>query len=401
MAKIIYPKSIYISILYILYVLNFSVVTIFYPNLNLQFLRNAYLILLAFFFLRISTLKLNILVFSLLIVCLLSILFNTIHPVFNAPLRLVFLTLVLLPLGLILKPKYSSEEIIDLKFIFKVNRSIVVLSFFLYILFGFGSFFQKGNFSGVLNHANTMGPIAVLVFLERFIYFFKKKKSLKIIGVCVIAFFVIILTGSRAALFTLILSLSFVGFYIFRLKFIIWGFGAGVLLLSVFFTLKQFNSALIPEAHQNNKYRPRTVFEKGFDNTRFVIWEERIDEFIENPLLGSGFSAVNTDVVPSESPSYDIETGSIQPGSSYLGVLSMTGLFGLLVLLFIIYYSISLLFKKRKFFGESNFLMIISALVFILLHSIFEGYILSSGNLLFFIFWITIAYIFNKHEIAN
>lgn len=401
MAKLIYSKRSYINILYVAYVLNFSVVTIFYPEINVQLIRNGLLVFLVLMLIKTTTLRLNKLIFLLLFFCFLSIVFNTINPIFNSSVRFVFLLLVMFPLGLVLKPKYSSEEFIDLKFIFNFNAVIVVVSLMLYILFDFGSFFQKGNFSGLLSHSNTMGPISGLVFLERFISYFKKKKSLKTIIICLVSFLVVVLTGSRAALFTLILALFFVAIYIFRLKFIIWGIGILLALVLSFFIFKEFNSSLITETHRTNIYRPRTIFEKGFDNTRLLIWEERIDEFIESPLLGSGFSAVNTDIVPEGSPSYDIETGSIQPGSGILGILSMTGILGLSCFVLILINAIKILLKRKNKFDGATYILLVSALIFILLHSVFEGYLLSSGNILFFLFWITISYIFNKRETNN
>ncbi|MFD1062573.1 O-antigen ligase family protein [Winogradskyella litorisediminis] len=289
----------------------------------------------------------------------------------------------------------SSEEFINLRHIFKINTLIVVLSFIAYFTH-IGSI-GRGNFNGVFNHSNALAPIAALVCIEKVLQYFKDGKKIKHVLIALIAIFIVLLSGARSSLAALVVCLMVIGFYIYRIKFVF--FGTGILIIGIiaFFTLKNFNSYLIPEEHLSNRYRSRTIFEKGLDNTRFLIWGERIDEFKAKPFLGSGFSAVNTKVIPEESASYDIETGSIQPGSGYLGVLSMLGVLGFSLFLYIVIYAISNLYENSKYYNNKDFLIIVSILLFVLIHSFFEGYIISSGSILFLIFWLSISYILNKN----
>ena len=291
--------------------------------------------------------------------------------------------------------KIASERFINFNHIFKINTYIVILSFISYFTI-IGSL-GRGNFSGVLNHSNALAPIAALVCIEKVLDFYKGSNNRKSLIIALIAFLVIILSGARSSLGALFLCLFIIGIYIYRLKFIIWGTGIFALIVIVFFTLKNFNDYLIPEEHLANRYRPRTMFEKGLDNTRFFIWQERIDEFKANPILGSGFSAVNTKIIPETSVSYDIETGSIQPGSGYLGILSMLGLSGFLAFFFILVTTIKKLYIYRKSYNKKDLLVIISILLFVLMHSFFEGYLISSGSILFLVFWLSISYVFNKN----
>ena len=394
-----YKKSLFVTLLYLAYMLNYSVMPHFIPEFYLQMFRNIMILGTFIMFFKYLSLKLNLLTFVFTLICILSIVFNETHPIFKAEIRFVFFLIIFFGLGLILKPKYSSDQLINFNQIFKINTIVIILSFISYFTY-IGSL-GRGNFSGVLNHSNTLGPIAALVCIDKILQFYKGEKTVKTLVIFIISFFVLVLSGSRASLGTFLISLVFIGIYIYRLKFIIWGTGIGIVLVSAFFVLKEYNHLLIPEESLNNRYRPRTVFEKGFDNTRFLLWEERIDEFIESPLIGSGFSAVNINAIPKNTVSYDIESGSIQPGSGYLGILSMLGILGFLTFLLLLFFAILKLYYNRNRYNEKNFLMVISILLFILIHSIFEGYLISSGNILFLIFWIAISYIFNKQETKN
>lgn len=394
--KLKYKKSIFVTLLYIAYVLNFSVLTVWQFNFHFSQLRNGLLILLLLVSLKYLNFKFNYTVLFFVIICFLSIIFNNIHPAFNAKLRFIFFLMTITGIGLLFKFKDSSEYYIDINQIFKINTYIVIFSFFAYFT-AIGSM-GRGNFNGILNHSNALGPIAALVCVEKVLDYYKGQKSYKSLIIAAIAFFVLILSGARSPLGALLICLTIIGIYIYKVKFIIWGSVILVLGSIAFITLKNYNDLLIPEEHLANRYRSRTIFEKGFDNTRLAIWEERVDEFVENPLLGSGFSAVNTEVIPEESVSYDIETGSIQPGSGYLGILSMLGIFGYIGFVLIMISALKKLYINRNSYANKEFLIIVSILMFVLFHSIFEGYLISSGSILFFIFWLSISYIFNKNE---
>lgn len=394
--KISFKRNYIVTLLYLSYVLNFSVLTIWPFGFDFSLLRNGLLILLFFMTLLKFNLKINLSIFLLIVICIVSLMLNRVDPVFNSGLRLAFFVITFTAIGLLTKTDETSEEFINFDHLFKINTLIVILSFVSYFTY-IGSL-GRGNFNGVFNHSNALAPIAALVCVEKTLQFFKEGKKAKPLFIALIAFLIVILTGARSSLAAMVLCLTFIGFYIYRVKFVFFGLGIFILGLITFFTLKNFNSYLIPEEHLTNRYRPRTIFEKGFDNTRFIIWGERIDEFKAKPIFGSGFAAVNTDIIPKESGSYDIKTGSIQPGSGYLGVLSMLGITGFLVFTNIVIISISKLYKKRHVFNSKNYLIIVSILMFVLVHSIFEGYIISSGSILFLIFWLAVSYIFNKNE---
>lgn len=394
--KLKYNKGLYITMMYLFYIINQSILVVIYPDFKSGTLRNIMVLFIFFNSLRFLKLKLNNIILFFVFICFLSLVFNDTHPAFSAKSKLAFLVIFFTTIGLLIKTKYPIEHLINFKHILNINIAIVILSFLIYFT-EIGSY-GRGNFSGVLKHSNTLGPIAALVCIERVLHYFKGNKSLRSIIIGLVSFFVLILAGSRGALATLILSFFLIGIYYYRLKFIIWGSGIFIFFVSLFFILKEFNHALIPENRLTNRYRPRTIFEKGFDNTRQIIWKERFAEFVEKPILGSGFSSVNTDLIPENSVSYDLVKGSIQPGSGYLGILSMLGLLGFISFFYVLIHALIKLYKQRHLYDQNTFLIIISILIFVLIHSIFEGYLISPGHTLFFIFWLSISYILNKHE---
>jgi O-antigen ligase len=110
--------------------------------------------------------------------------------------------------------------------------------------------------------------------------------------------------------------------------------------------------------------------------SRFTKWENRLLEFESSPFFGIGFSSVN---LAAEQNNGDL-TGLIEPGSSWLALLSMTGIFGFLSFLYLIGSLKSGLVESPY----ANYLL--SYGLFFMIHFIAEGYIFASGNLLFFCF---------------
>jgi O-antigen ligase len=127
--------------------------------------------------------------------------------------------------------------------------------------------------------------------------------------------------------------------------------------------------------------------ETGVFDSRSVKWNARIDEFKKSPICGVGFAAVDIN-------GKDFSARSdkhVEPGNSWLAVLSMTGLMGMIPFLIIIYRTCKVVVKlprdKKVFYS--------GMLSFVLIHMMAEGYILSAGSFLCAITWLIIGCIFN------
>lgn len=126
------------------------------------------------------------------------------------------------------------------------------------------------------------------------------------------------------------------------------------------------------EASSDKKYGSRSgIFDDGFEH------------FEEQPILGCGFAVQYRDGKKN--------TGRFEAGSGWLSILFQTGIVGFCVML-------SILSKiKRNIIGlrkDHKLQFFFFAFVYLCLHSCFEGYILSIGNINFMIFWLLISVLY-------
>lgn len=119
---------------------------------------------------------------------------------------------------------------------------------------------------------------------------------------------------------------------------------------------------------------------EGKYGSRSEKWEARMLEFANSPVFGVGFSAQD----PEGKDTYDKVNGTIEPGSSWLCILSMTGIIGFVLILFI--FLRPFLFLSENPSPYNNLLL--GLLVFFFVAFIAEGYIFAGGSALCFTAWL-------------
>ena len=128
----------------------------------------------------------------------------------------------------------------------------------------------------------------------------------------------------------------------------------------------------------------------GMTSSRDALWNDRISEFNSSPIFGIGFASIATE--RNNQHLYESD-GKVETGSSWLNILSMIGILGLTIYIFLILKALYLLYKNIKLnLKISSYL--ISLLIFWLFHMIAEGYVLASGSVLFFLSWLLIGFIY-------
>ena len=121
--------------------------------------------------------------------------------------------------------------------------------------------------------------------------------------------------------------------------------------------------------------------------SRTYFWEARLREFESSPLIGVGFASV--DPTLSETNAFDSTNGRVEPGSSWLAVLSMTGLAGFIPLVSLLLLQIANLLRRQT--NSSDDTLYGALLFFFIVHMFAEGYIFSAGSGLFFYFWLLLG----------
>ena len=126
----------------------------------------------------------------------------------------------------------------------------------------------------------------------------------------------------------------------------------------------------------------------GIVSSRERIWQDRLDEFSAFPIFGVGFASYNLDYIQSEH-TINRQTGTIEPGTSWLFLLSSLGLYGFLSFLLPFVYNAYVLFKELD--TGFNGGLLCSIMVLFAVHMLIEGYIMASGAYLCFLLWLSLS----------
>lgn len=121
--------------------------------------------------------------------------------------------------------------------------------------------------------------------------------------------------------------------------------------------------------------------ELGEYGSRTSKWNARITEFASSPVVGIGYASVNPRLD-------DVGAGGVvEPGSSWLAILSMTGIIGLVLSIIIFVHPISFLKSHPSPYHN----LLLGLLAFIATHMFAEGYIFAGGSSLCFIAWLIVG----------
>lgn len=123
--------------------------------------------------------------------------------------------------------------------------------------------------------------------------------------------------------------------------------------------------------------------------SRKQLWQSRIEEFGDSPFVGIGFANAtrystlycNRYVAISDPDKRE------EPGSSWLCVLSNTGIVGFAILL---WWNVGLLriVRRRRRDGDITAVKYGALLLFFIVEGFFEGWVLYAGSFVFFLYWL-------------
>lgn len=323
-----------------------------------------------------------------------SLLFANPDPVFRSWQRLAFFLLVFL----VASPLFVSEKLTTYRrncvLVFLRCCSIIgIISFFAYFL-GISwmtidedsaMFYMEraGYFSGITKQSMMLGPIAGLGALLNYSEFESTKKKVYLlplflcVGSCMFA-------ASRSAFIALLLSILFMAYRRYgKVRFIKFAF---VCTIVGFLSFPLWKSGMWGLSMKQQAHEDDTEF---FDS-RAEKYEYRTREFLSSPIYGVGFAAIDTNT----GEVYNTETGTIEPGSSWLAVLSMTGIVGFLLFLAVALRAFMILLRMKR---THYSILLASCMLFMFIHWQAEGYIFSAGNPLCFFSWLVLGCGFDQN----
>ena len=332
---------------------------------------------------------------SFLGLLLLALILSPPDEVFRSNLRFALFCLVfLVASSLFMSGDVRYTHRMALVFICKISVVLSVVSFFCFFLginlmtsqYSDSGYIEDygtslGGFGGIFIHSMVLGPMASISAIYAFDNALRKGKLLywTLWVLCVGATF---MAASRAALFSLLAASAVVLFSLRKNQKI----GNGVVIIAIIFALLLPSAGFIT-SRVVEKHRQREEMGKGILDSRNDKIYYRLREFWEHPLQGVGFASID----PELGDEFNPVTGTIEPGSSWLCVLSMSGLLGFIPFLMIVIRALINLKRVRKRERESAYFLIVGLFTFILLHMLFEGYLFSAGSPLCLLTWLILA----------
>lgn len=243
---------------------------------------------------------------------------------------------------------------------------------------GFDSYSSKGGwFSGLASHSMMLGPIATISALT-FYFLYQKKSRILYLILFFLSAMSAVLASSRAALLALVVAIIY-NLIVGKVDAVVRKRMIGILVFSALLTIPisgiVFKGVI-------DKQETRATQTSGI-NSRQDKFNYRINEFKSSPLLGIGFSAIDIN----SGDHYTEKEGRIEPGTSHLAVLSMTGLVGFAVYLVILYR----IYANTKRIKTLHSRYVFTCFLAFFIHAWFEGYILAGGGFLALLYWLVVG----------
>lgn len=314
-----------------------------------------------------------------IVLFLTTILINNVNPIFQAEYRLLSWSLLIFAVG----PLFFNE------FLQEFRKKLLLSLFYTFMIMGSLSFIWwlaglpslgRGHYTGLFTHSMLLAPIASIgsIFaITKIVSTDSNKLKLLFLFLFISNFISLLLSASRGALAgTVLILILFILLSKIKYKKIL-------ILLSIiigFFSL-QFVTINLSDSDITKKLANR-----GVDNTRAELWHDRLLEFDSSPFFGVGFAAQDLTLDGRLGKGAD-ENGGVEPGSTYLMILSMTGIIGVIALLILFSRYLSQIIYLKQNLNNP----ILYIFIFFLIHFISEGYIYSSGSLMAFTFWLLIG----------
>lgn len=238
-----------------------------------------------------------------------------------------------------------------------------------------GDVTQAGMFGGLFVQSMILGPMSVLAALIFFNSYQNESKKIYIM-LFLLAAATTLLSASRGAVLSLavpvVYSLLFIRGGRERSKSKMIWLLVVALVVSIP-VMDRLASGLLAKQASN-------IEGGGTMSSREGLWNARLDEFQQSPVYGIGFCSIDRKYLPENSI-------IIEPGSSHLAVLSMTGILGMIP------YILVLLMSYRSVLGKNDAVakFRLCAFLAIMTHGFIEGYALSAGSVLFLYYWLIIG----------
>ena len=348
-------------------------------------------VVLSFGYILTGGIRFNGKYFALYIVLILNVLILPIDSVFNSKMRLLLFTVVTMVVS---SAFVTKRAVVFRNMVFKnvlILCSILVPISCLCRFLGLNyarmvvssdmnmqeQITSTGLFGGLFQHSMMLGPIAAIVTITFFFSYQSYGQKKIYIVLFIMSALACFFSASRGAVLSLVVPILF-ALFSRKVEQSAKKSAKVIILVSCLAILPFAGSVFsgVVEKQQRNVEMGST-FGSRDDKFRF-----RWNEFLSSPIMGIGFASID----PMGGDIYWPD-GTIEPGSSHMAVLSMTGLSG------IICYFLIILFAYNCVRNEdgTNAKFKKALLIAMLLHACWEGYVFSGGGFLCLLYWIIVG----------
>lgn len=234
--------------------------------------------------------------------------------------------------------------------------------------------YGRGDFSGLWNHSIVLGAFAAVAATWAYVRTIEWRSPL-IGAILAISVLTCVLSASRAALLAAAIGILVSSILLLRRRFyFLYAMFFGVLMLGAtsYLAYESIDRGLPDHVHTR-------VLDRGFSTeSRERLWNDRLAEFQNSPLVGVGFGVQQT----------EFEGGRVEPGSSYLALLAQTGVVGAVGFVVFGVVGVVAYWRNRRRLNAFEASLLVGIGVCFLTHQMFEGYLLAVGSPLAFMFWL-------------
>ena len=268
---------------------------------------------------------------------------------------------------------------------------ISIWSFAGYVL-GFGMYNYGGisGYMGVTGHPNFLSMYVMVTMVWLSALFFRcteKREYVIIASLWAMCLIVLLTSASRGSLAAGLVGSIIVIYLRLRRsasKLVTAGVVIAILTILAMPYLMPYAETMLKKDVNNE------TLEDSFSSTRGYIWALRYMELRESPVVGIG--AYSCDIeLPMAETFYSASNGSIELGSSYLGMLSQQGWLGFIAYLFLVVPIAWKTFRYATVQQTPYAQLMFGLLVAISSHMAFEGYAITAGAVQCVILWFVVG----------
>lgn len=306
-----------------------------------------------------------------LLACVMSVLLNTILPVFKAPFRLFAYTILIFAVTPVLFSK--QKAVMCFKFLQYTCLLLVGVGFMNYYMYQAGILeLQEGNrvFAGTIgtNYLGMLCSIGILYMGSLLLYHkaLLKKQIFLFAGLLIGLLLCLLLSSSRNSIVSIIIS-TLVMIYIQKKgkwgKALVLFVVLAIVIIVTFPFWEEYIVGIIDKQDGNTE---------SFNmRSREGSWEIRWKEFVSSPIFGIGFASV------SNPTTFSLATGIVETTTGWGGLVSQLGLMGGIPFFLLTYKNMKYLLTRKD--GRYVHCLLGALLTFFCINSIGEGYITTVG----------------------